>query len=41
MIAVAEQDADALYAELQKTVPSAQRIGTVASYEGGKRIILR
>ena len=41
MIAVAEQDADALYTELQKTVPSAQRIGTVASYEGGKRIILR
>ena len=41
MIAVAEQDADALYAELQKTVPSAQRIGTVATYEGGKRIILR
>ncbi|MCI5914907.1 MAG: selenide, water dikinase SelD, partial [Christensenella sp.] len=35
MIAVAERDADALYAELQKTVPSAQRIGTVEKYEGG------
>ena len=41
MIAVAERDADALYAELQKTVPSAQRIGTVEKYEGGKRIRLR
>jgi len=41
LIAVAAADADALYEELKKTVPSAQRIGTVAKYEGGKRIILR
>lgn len=41
LIAVAAADADALYAALQGKVPSAQRIGTVAAYTGGKRIILR
>lgn len=34
-------DADALFEELKKAVPSAQKIGTVAAYEGGKRIFLR
>jgi selenide,water dikinase len=41
LIAVAAKDADALFAELKTTVPSAQRIGTVAEYRGGKRIFLR
>jgi len=41
MIAVAAKDADALFEELKTTVPSAQRIGTVAEYQGGKRIKLR
>ena len=41
LIAVAPADADALYAELQAAVPSAQRIGTVEAYRGGKRIFLR
>lgn len=41
LIACAPADADRMYAELQKTVPSAQRIGTVQAYEGGKRIFLR
>ncbi len=41
LIAVAPADADALYAELQGVVPSAQRIGTVEAYRGGKRIFLR
>ena len=41
LIAVAPADADALYAELQAVVPSAQRIGTVEAYRGGKRIFLR
>ena len=36
-----EPDADALYGALQGAVPSAQRIGTVEKYEGGKRIRLR
>lgn len=40
LISVAEKDADALFAELKDCVPSAQRIGTVASYQGGKRIKL-
>ena len=35
------EDADALFAALSDAVPSAQRIGTVAAYEGGKRIFLR
>ena len=34
-------DADALFAALKPAVPSAQRIGVVAAYEGGKRIFLR
>lgn len=41
LIAVAPRDADALYEELKKAVPSAQRIGTVGEYTGGKRITLR
>jgi hypothetical protein len=41
LMAVAPEDADALFEELKTTVPSAQRIGTVAEYEGGKRIKLR
>ena len=41
LIAVAPQDADALYAKLRIAVPSAQRIGTVRKYRGGKRIFLR
>ena len=34
-------DADALFEALKTAVPSAQRIGTVSAYEGGKRIFLR
>ena len=41
LISVAAKDADALFAELKNTVPSAQRIGTVSEYRGGKRIFLR
>jgi len=41
LISVAEKDADALYAELKDCVPSAQRIGVVEPYLGGKRIKLR
>ena len=41
LIAVAEKDADALFAQLQGNVLSAQRIGTIESYQGGKRIFLR
>ena len=41
LMAVAPEDADALFEELKNAVPSAQRIGTVEAYEGGKRIILR
>ena len=40
LIAVDPADADALYAELRNAVPSAQRIGTVEAYRGGKRIFL-
>ena len=40
LIACSPEDADEMFAELQKTVPSAQRIGTVQTYEGGKRIFL-
>ncbi len=39
-IAVSPEDADALLAELQGAVPSAQRWGTVKPYAGGKRIYL-
>ena len=41
LIACAPEDADLMFEELKKTVPSAQRIGTVQAYEGGKRIFLR
>ena len=41
LMAVDPADADALYAELQNCVPSAQRVGTVREYRGGKRIFLR
>lgn len=41
LMAVDRLDADALYAELRETVPSAQRIGAVREYRGGKRIFLR
>ncbi len=34
-------DADALYEALKTAVPSAQKIGTVSTYQGGKRIFLR
>lgn len=41
LIAVDACDADAMGAELQGAVPSAQRIGTVRTYRGGKRIFLK
>lgn len=41
LISVAAEDAPALLRDLQGAVPSAQRIGTVAEYAGGKRIILQ
>ena len=41
LMAVDPADADALYAELKGCVPSAQRIGTVRAYRGGKRIFLQ
>ena len=41
LIAVHPDDADALYEELKGTVPSAQKIGTVKKYTGGKRIRLQ
>ncbi len=41
LIAVDESDADALFDELKTCVPSAQRIGRVAEYRGGKRIFLK
>ena len=41
LIAVDPADAGALYTELKSVVPSAQRIGTVEAYRGGKRIFLR
>ena len=40
-MAVAPEDADALFEELKACVPSAQRIGTVAEYRDGRRILLR
>ena len=40
LMAVAPEDADALLAELAPVVPSAQRIGTVSPYGGGKRVFL-
>ena len=41
LMAVDPADADTLLAELTPVVPSAQRIGTVGEYHGGKRILLR
>lgn len=41
LIAVHPEDADALFVELKGCVPSAQRIGRVKPYEGGKHIFLR
>lgn len=41
LMAVSPEDADNLFEELKNTVPSAQRIGTVTEYQGGKRIKLR
>ena len=41
LMAVDPADADALLVELTPVVPSAQRIGTVGEYHGGKRILLR
>lgn len=41
LMAVDAADADALFAELKGCVPSAQRIGTVGAYQGGKRIFLK
>lgn len=41
LMAVAPEDADALFNELKNTVPSAQRLGTVADYKSGARIKLR
>lgn len=41
LMAVAPEDADDLLAELKDAVPSAQRIGVVEEYHGGKRILLR
>ncbi|MDY3691264.1 MAG: selenide, water dikinase SelD [Dysosmobacter sp.] len=41
LMAVDPADADALLAELRRCVPSAQRIGVVQEYQGGKRIFLK
>ena len=41
VMAIDPADAEACFAELQSAVPSAQWIGEVAAYEGGKRIFLR
>lgn len=41
LMAVDPADADALFEELKGCVPSAQRIGVVREYQGGKRIFLR
>ena len=41
LIAVHPDDAEAMYAELKDAVPSAQRIGTIEPYRGGKRIFLK
>ncbi len=41
LMAVDPADAETLYRELQDCVPSAQRIGTVREYRGGKRIFLK
>lgn len=41
LMAVEPDDAESLLAELRDMVPSAQRIGVVEPYTGGKRIFLR
>ncbi|MBQ3216803.1 MAG: selenide, water dikinase SelD [Oscillospiraceae bacterium] len=41
LIAVHPEDADRMFEELQNAVPSAQRIGFVREYRGGKRIFLK
>ena len=41
LMAVNAADADALFEELKGCVPSAQRVGTIREYQGGKRIFLR
>lgn len=41
LMAVDPADADALLAELRRCVPSAQRIGVVREYQGGKRVFLK
>lgn len=41
LIAVHPEDADAMQAELQNAVPSAQRIGRVLPYSGGKYLFLK
>ena len=41
LMAVDPADADALLVELRRCVPSAQRIGVVQEYQGGKRIFLK
>ena len=41
LIAVDPADADDCHAALRDAVPSAQRIGTLRGYQGGKRIFLR
>ena len=41
LMAVDPADVDALFEELKGCVPSAQRVGTVREYRGGKRIFLR
>ena len=41
LMAVDPEDAEALYKALRPAVPSAQRIGTVREYQGGRRIFLK
>ena len=41
LMAVDPEDAEALYEALRPAVPSAQRIGTVREYQGGRRIFLK
>ncbi len=41
LIAVHPEDAEAMFEELKAAVPSAQKIGIVREYRGGKRIFLK
>jgi selenide,water dikinase len=41
LMAVDPEDADALFEELKGVVPSAQKIGVIRAYQGGKRIFLK